>query len=81
MSAGLEAKNAIPQPNRYLLPNSCMDRLHLYTHSDKEPIIVQKEAVLPVMPLIDIVPSLSIQTRTLRRVIYQVENFDVISAF
>ena len=45
-----------------------------------ETVTVLRDSVLPVRPQVEVVPSLSRMTRSGRRVVVQVENFDVISS-
>ena len=54
--------------------------LSLWQDVDSETLIVRKAAVMPVRPQIEVVPSLSRKTRSGRKIIYQVENMDVIAA-
>jgi hypothetical protein len=58
-----------------------LESLHLFCDSDLVSIPFEKESVIPIRPLIDVVQSFSKQTRSRRKIIYQVENVDVINSF
>ena len=52
--------------------------MSLWQMGGGETVTVLRDSVLPVRPQVEVVPSLSRMTRSGRRVVVQVENFDVI---
>ena len=59
------------------MPNN----LSLWQDNDSDEYVVTKSQILPVRPQIELVPSLSRQTRSGRKMVFQVENMEVISSF
>ena len=54
--------------------------MSLWQMGGGETVNIMRDTVLPVRPQVEVVPSLSRMTRSGRRVVVQVENFDVISS-
>ena len=60
--------------------DSNFGNLSLWQDVDTDLIIVPKSSILPSRPQIEIVPSLSRLTRSGRRIVYQVENMDLVNS-
>ena len=56
------------------------NNLSLWQDCDDNKYIIEKDSVLPVRPLIEVVPSLSRMTRSGRQMVFQVENYQLIEA-
>ena len=54
--------------------------LSLWQYTEKEHYVISKEDVLPMRPKLELVPSLSQLTRAGRKMVFQVENMDVIES-
>ena len=54
--------------------------LSLWQYTEKEHHVISKAEVLPIRPQLELVPSLSRLTRSGRKMIFQVENMDVIDS-
>lgn len=57
------------------------EQLHLYCDTNEEAFEIEIASVFPVRPILDIVPSMSTLTRSRGKLIYQLENYDVLAAF
>ena len=56
------------------------NNLSLWQDCDDNKYIIDRNSVLPVGPLVEVVPSLSRMTRSGRQMVFQVENFERIKA-
>ena len=52
----------------------------LWQDNDNSEYLIERASILPVQPQIEVVPSLSRMTKAGRKMIFQVENFDVIES-
>ena len=58
------------------IPNN----LSLWQDNDNSEYLIERVSILPVRPQIEVVPSLSRMTRSGKKMIFQVENFDIIES-